>query len=299
MYISQNNKIMASSLSEGSVAGASEEFLKFEVHIVDHCNLNCKGCGHFSPISAPIYLQLKDFQQDLERIRVLFNNNIRLINLLGGEPLLHPDLPDFFYIARAIFPYTNISLLTNGLTLIKMSNHFWKAVRVNEIQIEVTRYPIKFNYDEIFKLAKNKKVKFKFFGSTGRSARTFYHLPLDLSGSQNEGLSYSGCYMANDCVALKNGKLYPCPVAAYAYKMNETYGTHLINMDSDCINIYEAESAESILKFLSHPIPFCRYCDIEKRTKGHIWMPSARKISEWTITKEGMNYGADISKSDN
>ena len=23
--------------------------LRFEVHIVEHCNLNCKQCSHFSP----------------------------------------------------------------------------------------------------------------------------------------------------------------------------------------------------------------------------------------------------------
>ena len=29
---------------------------KIDIHLTDHCNLNCKGCTHFSPLAEDFYL---------------------------------------------------------------------------------------------------------------------------------------------------------------------------------------------------------------------------------------------------
>jgi len=36
--------------------------IELEMHIVDHCNLNCAGCNHFCPLAEPFYISLKEFQ---------------------------------------------------------------------------------------------------------------------------------------------------------------------------------------------------------------------------------------------
>ena len=35
--------------------------MRFDIHLVDHCNLNCKGCLHFSPLSEEKYLEIQSF----------------------------------------------------------------------------------------------------------------------------------------------------------------------------------------------------------------------------------------------
>ena len=45
--------------------------IRFIVDIVDHCNLNCKGCGHFSPLASKSFLDLETFENDLRRLIVL------------------------------------------------------------------------------------------------------------------------------------------------------------------------------------------------------------------------------------
>ena len=37
----------------------------FEVHITDHCNLNCKGCAHFSNLCKPTFADLDEFEADM------------------------------------------------------------------------------------------------------------------------------------------------------------------------------------------------------------------------------------------
>lgn len=32
-----------------------------EIHIVDHCNLQCAGCNHFANIAEKNYISLEDF----------------------------------------------------------------------------------------------------------------------------------------------------------------------------------------------------------------------------------------------
>ena len=36
--------------------------VQVEMHIVDHCNLNCNCCNHFSPLAEPWFISLKDFK---------------------------------------------------------------------------------------------------------------------------------------------------------------------------------------------------------------------------------------------
>lgn len=63
---------------------------------MEHCNLKCAGCTHFSSIAKEEYLDIGEFQKDITRISELTNSRARFINLLGGEPLLHPQVEAFF-----------------------------------------------------------------------------------------------------------------------------------------------------------------------------------------------------------
>lgn len=43
---------------------------------------------------------------------------VNTLRLMGGEPLLHPKMVEFFIIARSFFPSSEIVLVSNG-TLLK------------------------------------------------------------------------------------------------------------------------------------------------------------------------------------
>lgn len=78
--------------------------LNFEVSLTEHCNLNCVGCSHFSPLAEPAFADFDEVSRDSQRMAQLLNGKVRYIHLLGGEPLLHPDLIRFFGMARGCFP---------------------------------------------------------------------------------------------------------------------------------------------------------------------------------------------------
>ena len=101
--------------------------ISFEVALAEHCNLRCAGCDHFSPIAEPEFADIKEFERDFSRLSELFNGQAQEIHLLGGEPLLNPDIVLFLQVARKSFPQAIIDITTNGLLLKQMSEEFWTA----------------------------------------------------------------------------------------------------------------------------------------------------------------------------
>lgn len=37
-----------------------------ETHIVDHCNLKCRGCSHFSGLADPYYKSLDEYEKEMK-----------------------------------------------------------------------------------------------------------------------------------------------------------------------------------------------------------------------------------------
>ena len=103
-----------------------------ETHVVDHCNLNCKGCSHFCNLAEEKFIDVESIRKDFVQLSKVYKN-IKVIRLMGGEPLLHPEINEIMKSVRASFPYSQIKLATNGLLLPKMKEHFWKTCRDNNI----------------------------------------------------------------------------------------------------------------------------------------------------------------------
>lgn len=113
----------------------------FQVHLTDMCNLNCKGCGHFSNIAKePRSLELGKYRDDLQQLRSMFWG-VERIYLLGGEPLLYQNISEVIKQTRRIFPDSEIHITTNGLLLPKMEDNFFDVVNMTKSHIEISMYP--------------------------------------------------------------------------------------------------------------------------------------------------------------
>jgi organic radical activating enzyme len=254
---------------------------RIEIEIVENCNLNCKGCSHFSPLADNTEISIANLKNQLTQLYDKLGKYFDGISLLGGEPLLHSDICGCIKVAREAMHDKHIGLTTNGILLSKQDDIFWETMRDCNVEIEITKYPIKLPYDEIMQKAKNKGVSLKYFGRSGYVQKTQYTLPLDLTGNQDAEVSYQNCFMARECYVLKNGVLYPCSVPACIERFNKAFGTEIPVTELDGGNIFN-ESAEDILNKLSSPIPMCSYCKVKGRTYGNKWGTSKRSIEEWS-----------------
>lgn len=269
-------------LAERNLTVMPKGSFHFEVNVVRHCNLKCKGCNHYSPIAKEKYEDPLEYEQHFRRLSELFDGEVESILLLGGEPLLHPKLTEFMRTSRENFPKTFISVMTNGILLKQQKDDFWEACREYNVVVFVTRYPLDIDYEELKEYVENRNVRFSMVGGTEISARTLWYEPKDITGSKDPKWQFSHCPQANRCYTLEGSKLFGCVTIPGIPTLNGYFNLNMDISDKDSIDIYEAVSAEEIMEFFAKPYPFCRYCDWEHQTVDNPWELSKCDIGEWT-----------------
>ena len=249
-----------------------------ETHIIDYCNLNCKGCDHFAPLAPKTLLTLSEFESDLTRLYELTKGNIETFVILGGEPLLHPQCIEFYETARRIFPESQIKLVTNGILLLEQSDDFYERCAKSNIMISPTKYNIDINWDLVREKCKQFGVVFDFYFEN----QHFHKHPLDLSGSQNPSLSYLNCQIGWPRITyLDHGKIYRCSTEAYMRFFSDYFKKDIKIPETDYIDIYKIKDVQEILNFMITPPQFCSHCIKKRNSEYFEWETSKKEISEW------------------
>lgn len=259
-----------------------QRVLSFEFSVCGHCNMRCKGCAHFAPLVKKDFADFEESDRAFARLGELFGGEAESVHLLGGEPLLHPQIVDFIKSVRKHFPIGKIEVVTNGLLLPKIGDSFWTAVRKNNIRISVTKYPIEFDYITAQALAAFYGVPFTYYGNSDLIDIKFFKLPLDISGEQDPDESFLNCYVANRCITLKNGRIFPCSIAPNMEYFTEEFGGIEFS-PCDSLDIFAAKNKEEIVDFASLPSPLCRFCATKTRIPFEQWGTSKGEIEEWTV----------------
>jgi MoaA/NifB/PqqE/SkfB family radical SAM enzyme len=253
-----------------------------ETHLVDHCNINCRGCSHFSPlVDGKVFTDIDIFKRDITRLRQLFQD-VYEIRLMGGEPLLHPEINTFCEFARQIFPKSNISIFTNGALLLKMPDDFWKTCAEKNILVKITKYPINLKLKIIKRKADSHNVRIKI-----PKQINFFFQFINIKGDSDPDQSFRACRTMYTTPFLRDGKLYSCSFTPHAHIFNQHFNQQIHVSRNDYINILADVSAAEIFDFLDHPIPMCKWC-LTKRTYID-WGRSKYDIDEW-ITGKSNNF---------
>jgi len=245
-----------------------------ETHLTDHCNLNCKGCSHFAPlVKGEAFTDIDIFKRDFSRFKQLFSD-IYEIRLIGGEPLLHPDLVTFCEFTRDLYPKANISVFTNGKLLLNMPDIFWNTCSKKNILIKLSYYPIDLPIDKIKQKAKAHHVRIKI----PKQIKQFSKL-LNINGNSDPYQSFKNCRAMLKCLFLGNGKLYSCSLPPHIHLFNEYFNRNIHTSKNDYINIFADIAPSDIIEFTNHPTPMCKWC-ITRRSYMK-WDKSKKKINEW------------------
>jgi hypothetical protein len=253
-----------------------------DIHLTEHCNLNCAHCTHFSPLAEKEFLDIKLFENDLERFSHLTNKKLGQIYLLGGEPLLHPQVAEFMNLTRKYFnTVTRIVLYTNGILLHKQPEEFWESAKNNGVNIYISPYPIKIATEKIRELSVKYSVGIIYDCFLGGPPKNMCKIKMDINGKGDIGEKFLECCSKNTCLTLKKGKLYTCCIAAHSQHFYRKFG-YLKECENDSIDIYKAKNERKLSEFVSKPIPFCKFCNMAETEYGLEWKQSKKEISEWT-----------------
>ena len=255
--------------------------LKIGVHVTEHCNLNCKSCTAFSPIADEYFLDLEKYEADLKRLAELTQGRLEGFFLTGGEPLLHPEIEKIIDLARCYFPSSDLSIMTNGLTLLQMPDSFWQCCKENQLRVLITRYPINIDIEGMRKKADQFQVNLSYTGGNNVPIKSMWKYPLDLNGKQPLKNSFNICTQINVCLTIKNGIIYPCNTIAGITHFNKQFKQNLNLTSEDTLEINKVNNVEEIIQFLCTPKPFCRYCNRAGLELGLGYSASKKEIGEW------------------
>lgn len=229
-----------------------------DLNVVHHCNLSCRGCNHLSPALAEHVVDPDAVFEEFSLLAEYYHPNY--VHLLGGEPLLHPALPQVIRAVHRSGVSDHVRVLTNGVLLPHMSDAFWQEV--DEVQVSV--YPGK---EMSVEQLGHCQSKAKLWG-VDLQLRCFHRFRETYSelGTRDEDLVrriYNSCQFAHlgRCHNVSDGFLFRCPQSLFIPK--------LINNDIlehptiDGIKITDSPTfAGDLLAYLESPEPLasCYHC---------------------------------------
>lgn len=229
-------------------------FSYLEFHIADHCNLNCRACEHYSGlVSAPHVPEYKKLAADLTQLHRLIPD-IGMIRILGGEPLLNPEIESYLHLTRHLYPRAMILVVTNALKLRQMPESFYDAMRQEYIMVHISLYP---------PMAKQKDALAAFLRERGIASVitdevTYFTVKQTLKPTDDPQQIFADCFQAH-CHNLYEGKIAACFLPFTTKYFNAYFHKHL--PEDGAIDIYDPTlTVETLKQRLSTPFERCRYC---------------------------------------
>lgn len=248
--------------------------LYVEIQLCDRCNLDCAYCSHLSPVSKPVTISLETLEAECHRLARV---GVDEVNLMGGEPLLHPQVCDAIKLTRSILPNIKLIVSTNGLLLPRMSKDFWQCCRENKVVLRITPYPKAkngtWNYFKYVWLIRKNRVRME---STGWRFG-FRHQLLSEKAEYDATSNYLRCQL--HCTQVRDATLWPCAYVAYAFNLNNKFGTNFKTAAGDSLPL-DGITATDLRLWLLRTKPFCAHCGI-KDAQRITWRRSQYTRDEW------------------
>jgi organic radical activating enzyme len=252
-------------------------------YITDVCNLTCSECGSFNNHPLKGHSDWNDWAEQYKK----FSNEVRFkrIEILGGEPLLHPNLRDWCQGLRELWPDTEIRIVTNG-TRIATTRGLYELMLTYNITMEVSLHS--YNEESIltsvnqllrgsvttrFKMHESPVSKLltdengvrviiskhsKFIKQSNFTNNQFY--------KSNPVKAHNACAVTG-CHEMRDGKFYKCPLIPAILNINQQLD---LNLESESIELLEQyqpmeadwsyERKQEFVDNLTQPMPQCRIC---------------------------------------
>ena len=229
-----------------------------EVNVVDQCNLNCKGCAHFSNICNNNMLDIDKYSTDLDKISKHFD--VYYFRLLGGEPLLHPRLKDIVSLTRKKLPDTKLIIVTNGLLLDRLSEDVLQVLSDCNVTFSISLYePTSKKIDSILEILQKHNIKYLINDDYTKSPEVIESFYKSIATTKEENDSYKQC-IGRFCRFLRDGKISKCYYPLLIEILNEKYGTTFQVTDDDYIELDNITDGWEAIDKLNGKTPFCDYC---------------------------------------
>jgi organic radical activating enzyme len=235
----------------------------FELHVTEHCNLRCRHCCNMSPYVDARFLAPSEVEAQCRAMAKHAKADV--FKIMGGEPLLHPQITEVLGVIASTGISDTIRLFTNGLLLAKMPDDFWRALD----HLTVSSYasaPVKPAH---LALIEDKARAFDVVLNVKKVDR--FSQVLSAERTRDEAAikeTYDACWLRHRCLVVRGGRFYKCTRAAYyqdfqtRLELAEPDPNAAETMLGDGLAIDAPDFGERLLAYMNadEPLGACRYC---------------------------------------
>lgn len=222
-----------------------------EMHIMDACNLNCRGCAHFSPIFHNGMPDYASRISDVRKFSQKFGHIFRFV-LLGGEPFLNKEIGRYAEEIRKILPSSLIEIVTNGILIPGISAETLEAISANDICVSISEYePTHGMIHEITRRLEDFRILYEV---RSYESKQKFNIPLSLVKDSK----YEKLCISNGCITIWNGKMARCPTLMYIDRFNQQFGQQLPN--DGVMSLDEDIAGEELICKFKERVPLCDHC---------------------------------------
>ena len=284
-------------------------FSKIEFYITNVCNLTCEGCNRFNNYSFAGWQRWSDYEADYAKWAEYVD--IDKIVILGGEPLLNPDILDWVYGINRIFK-RNVQILSNGTRLNNVkglyealqANGNWMGISwhnpntIDEFESEVHKFLrgtiIRLEKDDprneygadIAWIDQNKVaiplwIQYDFYDSAINRAHTGKFV---LHNSRPHVAHNSCGFRIHKNYHMIKGKLYKCGPAALFPEFDQQHGFDISDEDRLILNSYRPLTADDypthgaeFLANIDNQLAMCKFCPESLDYKNRLFAVSKKE----------------------
>jgi len=230
----------------------------FELHVAEHCNLRCANCCNMSPLVAERMLTVAEVRDFVTRMAEVLHADV--VKIMGGEPLLHPQIAEVIRVLRASGIGDRVRLFTNGLLLPSQPDAFWEGLD----ELTISNYASAPCKPATLELARARSRRHDFVLNV-KPVDEFTQV-LSSSYHPDPQQTFDRCWLRHRCLVVRNGTFYTCTRAAYA----DDFLAHVahepppapLDRSRDGLPLATPELATALAAYLDRdePLGACHYC---------------------------------------
>ena len=225
-----------------------------------HCNLRCADCLTLSPYAPPGFPSPETVAADLAHLGAVLH--AREMRILGGEPLLNPQLGQLTTLARQSGIGDAVTLFSNGLLLSRMDEAVWRDLDLLNLSIYPEAPPPAAALDRALAQAQQYGTRVRLFRRHQFYTRIVSG-PHELDATTR--LLYRTCRAAHyeHCHWVSDGWLYKCATPLFLSGYLAKLGRGDYDPRQDGVKLHAGPGLfDDVSRYLlsSEPLVCCRHC---------------------------------------
>lgn len=248
-----------------------------EVYITNECNLTCSNCNRYNNYN----FQGHHDWHSSESAIMTWSSRITapIITIIGGEPLMHPDLWGWVELLCRAWPHEKIMIQSNGLVdrpdihRAELVQNLGIVASLHQLGMEKTirkKIPIH-NSEQI--------IDNSMFTACAIKDQGDHFVVHDSAVDQ----AFKACTMSESHTLL-DGRLYKCPMVAVLPKFMQQYTVTMTQHQQQLLQAYRAldhwctdQDLQDFLYNEDKPIPQCALCPSDGANSPVTFDPQRKK----------------------